>query len=254
MVNECINIMHFVFAIFVLIFSADNHVVLTLQNHIEDGILVVVRRSFLQGVGTGSILQCLKQFLNELLGLDVIQGYEEKQEESECDLQDLDLQDTIRDKLSISHRGKTVNFRIPLSLLEMYDDLRGESLKESVAKSLKFKEKMSVRLPLIKIQAAFWDEMIMEGIQKILASIRQEIGKMGKHELELIIVHGTGSVIKLLQDSLQTEFPETIIEHPVQVTDDQALMGSVLFGHDPALVTVKVGGFACTAMTILYCI
>ena len=79
----------------------------------------------------------------------------------------------------------------------------------------------------------------MKGVRSIVDGVKREMEKKDYENLNSIIMHGTGSEIKLLQVMMENEFPNVTVKHP-EVKDEQAIQGCVFFGHDPTAITFKV--------------
>ncbi|XP_053376192.1 heat shock 70 kDa protein 12A-like [Mercenaria mercenaria] len=171
-------------------------------------------------------------FLSSITDEDVILQFKKKHMDDYIEMfQDFELK---KRKISLTKQG-IISFRMPCSLSILYFEMRGKTLKEQTL----YSDKVKVFTDKLRVDADIVKEFFMPTIRNIIDHVATLLERPSVHGCAAILMVGGFSASPILQESVQTNFPNLRIIVPNEA-GLAVLKGAVIFGYESKVITERV--------------
>ncbi|XP_060559752.1 heat shock 70 kDa protein 12A-like [Ruditapes philippinarum] len=183
--------------------------------------------------GGTKVDQAFEDLISEITGTSVMEQFKEDNMDAY-----LDLMKAFEVKKRETQKGKHVAFKIPVALMNLTEDVTGETIRNTISQS---KHQKSIRLSGDKLRLDF--DIIYGVFEKSIESIIHHLHKLFENPevaiCDAILMVGGYSESSLLQESIKENFSSKKIIVPTDA-GLAVLKGAVIYGHNPALIAQRV--------------
>ncbi|KAK3603240.1 hypothetical protein CHS0354_007570 [Potamilus streckersoni] len=186
--------------------------------------------------GGTTVDEAFKQFIIQLVGFSVFQKFS-----TECtdDLLDMFRGFEVKKREIQSKKESMITFRIPVSLLTLFEDEIGETLQQFVSESSVFSHQVKIVHGKIKVDAEIFKDFFRKPVHNITSFVRTLLQQHQLKGVKSIIMVGGFSECQMLQESIMSNFPEISIIIP-QEPGSVVLKGAVIYGHNQGAIVERV--------------
>jgi hypothetical protein len=138
-------------------------------------------------------------------------------------------------------KTEKITLRIPISLVEIANEINGRPMKDCIAKS-KYREHLVLTSDKIRIEADVMKGFFGSTLQRILDHVEKLLAKPRVNSCSAIVMVGGFSESPMLQERIQEHFPDMKIIIPEEA-GLAVLKGAVIFGHNPTTIAERVCKF-----------
>jgi molecular chaperone DnaK (HSP70) len=199
-----------------------------------DGKLIERHKASGGAWGGTSVDESYRQLLFRLMGSPVLHKFHRQHTDDYLDM--FREFETKKRTISSKTSGK-VNFRLPLALVNVFEEVTEEKLQESIAQST-FAGQIFVSGDKMRIESSVVKGLFDNAISSIVEHMQELLTKPEVRETSAILMVGGFSESPMLQDAIKQNFPNLKLIIP-QEAGLAVLIGAVIFGHSPADITER---------------
>ncbi|KAK3603238.1 hypothetical protein CHS0354_007568 [Potamilus streckersoni] len=176
-----------------------------------------------------------KQFIIKLVGEPIFHKFSK---ENTMDLLDLLRGFEVKKREMQLMKESITTFRIPVSLIKLYEKETGKVLKESIGKS-EYSEKLKLLNDRLKVDSAITRGFFTKSIQNITTFVNTLLKSKQLEGVNSIIMVGGFSECQMLQESIVSCSPKlsTIVPQDAGLV---VLKGAVIYGHNQDAIVERV--------------
>lgn len=186
--------------------------------------------------GANQVNNNYEVFLNKVLGSDVMDEFKRKYTLQYIEMmRDFEIQ---KKTLSTSGEKRTVGVKLPGELKELFRNIRKIDIKRALDEKLK--DKVKVVGDKLKIDVSIFKSFFEDCVQQIIDHINRTFMERGCAFPSAMILVGGFSDAPIIREAIVDAFP--VIKDIVSplASSLAVLKGSVVFGHQPNIVTGRV--------------
>lgn len=186
--------------------------------------------------GANQVNNNYEVFLNKVLGSDVMDEFKRT-----CISQYIEMMrdfEVQKKTLSTSGNRRTVGVKLPGELKELFGNMRKMDMKQTLDEKLK--DKVKLVGDKLKIDVPIFKRFFQDCVQPIIGHINSTFMERGCAFPSAMILVGGFSDAPIIREAIVDAFP--VIKDIVSplASSLAVLKGSVIFGHQPDIVTGRV--------------
>ncbi|KAL5011778.1 hypothetical protein ScPMuIL_010329 [Solemya velum] len=207
----------------------------TIQQVRSDSTLQEIHKATGNAAGGTCVDEAFKNLLIKLVGNEVMTEFKTKYASDDLELQ---REFEIKKRSVTSDSGGKLSLRVPVSLVQCFQDLTKEDLKEVIEQS-NYAGKLSLHQDKLQLNHSAIKGLFKHSMMDIVEHVKELLELDVCADLQIILMVGGFSECILIQDAVKKNFPNhrVIIPHQAGLA---VLMGAVLFGHNPNTVASRV--------------
>ena len=184
--------------------------------------------------------EAFKQFFIKIVGSDVMRKFELT---STSDYIDMFREfETKKRNIKSGQEGK-VNFKIPIRLAELFEEIEGVKIKVKLEKIKEYKGRVTWVGDKLRIEADMMKALFDESCGSIIKHVDDLLHDKASAGTDTILMVGGFSENNLLQDAFRKNFKDKRIIIPEEA-GLAVLKGAVMFGHNPLTIISRVAKYA----------
>ncbi|XP_060565808.1 heat shock 70 kDa protein 12A-like [Ruditapes philippinarum] len=184
--------------------------------------------------------EAFKQFLIKLVEKDV---YEKFEQDCKEDLVHLYREFETKKRNIILGKTGMETMKIPIALVDTFEDVRRKKLKDHVEKIKEFQDKVKIIGDKLRVDADIMRSWFDLSTKKTVEHVKQLFEHKNAKDVKTILLVGGFSESPMLQDAMRKNFKGKRLIIP----DDAGLVvlkGAVIFGHNPVTIVSRVAKFS----------
>lgn len=150
--------------------------------------------------------------------------------------------ETKKRNITIDKDGKET-MKIPIALVETYEDVNNKKLKDVVATMKEFRDKVTVTGDKLRVDAAIMRSWFDLSTRKTVEHVKKLFRQKNAKDVNTILLVGGFSESPMLQDAMRKNFKDKRLIIP----EDAGLVvlkGAVIFGHNPVTIVSRIAKFS----------
>jgi hypothetical protein len=178
--------------------------------------------------------EAFRQLLLRLMGSHVITPFYNQHAD---DYLDIFREFEIKKRAISSETKGAVYLRIPPALSDIFINVMGEKLNESIANS-QFANMIKMRGDKLRIDVSLVTGLFNDTVDSIIAHVNELLQKTDVSDISAILMVGGFSDSPMLQDAIRKNFPDLQIIIPKDA-GSAVLIGAVIYGHSPSEIAER---------------
>lgn len=177
-----------------------------------------------------------EKFLGNVFGNDVMEAFKKNNLNSYIDMmKDFEIQ---KKTLSAAGERQTVRVKIAGEIISLFKSIRGKDLKQELAEKLD--GKVTIVGDKLKFEVSIFKRFFQDCVSQIIGHINETFMERGCAWPSAMILVGGFSDSPVIREAIRDAFP--VIKDIVSPVGSSlsVLKGSVIFGHEPNIVTGRV--------------
>ncbi|XP_062599964.1 heat shock 70 kDa protein 12A-like [Saccostrea cucullata] len=188
------------------------------------------------GSGGGTHLdEAFRQMLIKIVGAPILNDFARSYTD---DYMDLFREFETKKRNFTGNKKDKVNIRIPISLVETFEEDTGEDIKEATENTT-YSGKITWIRGKIRITAEVMKSFFEEAGDQIVDHVKDVLKKPEISGTNNIMMVGGFSESPILQDMIKQSFPDMRVIIPPE-PGVAVLKGAVLFGHNPVTISSRI--------------
>ena len=186
--------------------------------------------------GGTTIDSAFEEFLSDVVTQGVVNRFKH---EHHADYVDLCRDFEIKKRTITPELDQKVTFKIPIAVNELYQEMKGRTLKDSVTTSNKYGNKLAWIGDKLRVDAEIAKELFKVTTTYIVQHVEKIFSVPGCEDANIILMVGGFSESPMLRAAVEEKFQDKRIIIP-QEAGLSVLKGAVLFGFNTSVIKSRV--------------
>ena len=205
----------------------------------EDGSLVELSHASGGDWGGTQVDEAFKQHLIKIVGGNVMRKFSK---DSTSEYVDMFREFETKKRSSSDNKEAKVKMKIPVKLLEIFEDETGETVKEAI-KQADFDKKLSWVADKLTLKRPLFEGLFSKAIDNTIEHALNILQQPECANTEVIVMIGEFSTCVILQERVKEAFADKRVLIPNYDADLAVLKGAVLYGHNPNVIKSRKSKF-----------
>ncbi|XP_060594731.1 heat shock 70 kDa protein 12A-like [Ruditapes philippinarum] len=211
---------------------------ITVHEVMEDAKLKELHKASGGAWGGTKVDEAFRQFIIKLVGGPVVKKFQEKHMEDYLEIfRDFEIK---KRDIGPSRSGK-ITIRMPISLMELFEQYTDETLKEAIPQTI-FANQISITGDKMRVDVSVFKKFFQEPVDSVIEHVGNLLREPSVKGCVAIVMVGGFSESPMLQETVKTQFPSVKV-----IVPDEAglavLKGAVIYGHCPQIIAERVSKF-----------
>ena len=186
--------------------------------------------------GGTNIDDAFTAFLREVTGQEVFQEFITRHRD---DYIDLLREFEVKKRTITPEMDQKVTFKLPISLHEVFRELRGQDFRQSQMATKQLQGKLTFAGDKLRVEAETVKEFFRETCDKVVGHLRKIFNEPAVAGVMTILMVGGFSESPMLRHAIEQAFRDKKVILPNEASLS-VLKGAVIFGHTPLTITARV--------------
>ncbi|XP_045204106.2 heat shock 70 kDa protein 12A-like [Mercenaria mercenaria] len=211
---------------------------ITVHEVMEDGKLKELHKASGGAWGGTKVDEAFRQFIIKLVGGPVVKKFQDKHMEDYLEIfRDFEIK---KRDIGPTRNGK-ITIRMPISLMELFEQYTDETLKEAIPQT-SFADQLSITGDKMRCDASVFKIFFQEPVDSVIEHVGNLMREPSVKGCAAIVMVGGFSESPMLQETVKKKFPSVKV-----IVPDEAglavLKGAVIYGHCPKVIAERISKF-----------